>query len=186
MADRTEEVLRHLAKEAAECSKVLDEHDSMLRGHDHRLDALEDSPPGPTSWWWPSMTQDECRKSWAIIRAFVSDTLLYRYNLDVFPCWYRHNLCLDAITALYDAWSGNYSRKAAQWGKAEWLTTWRRQLLPMISDDLKNCKDACSRDGYAERLLCDEKTLDAFIEHDVLWVREGVARHEKRETGGEQ
>lgn len=72
------------------------------------------SQPGsdrPSRWAWRYSTKANAGKLWAELREFV-DWINTRYSLDserqIPPCWYRHSVGVEELTALMASWQAVY------------------------------------------------------------------------------
>ena len=75
------------------------------------LGAAPADQAGPNKWAWRHAAPEAAAGLWAALREFV-DWLNSRYALDserqVPPCWYRHPVAVEELTALMCSWQNAY------------------------------------------------------------------------------
>lgn len=94
------------------------------------VDATGDAPEGsPSQWSWHHARAEDRTRLWAELRSFV-DWLVDRYQptgeLRIPPCWYRHPVAVEELTALMVAWRGAY---CGSHRPSERLLSWHQNCL---------------------------------------------------------
>jgi hypothetical protein len=144
------------------------------------VEALESGiAHGP--WAWANLDSEEQRALFEELREWV-DWLVMRYHVSdeayrLQPCWYRHPVAVEELTALMVAWKAEYSRPKASTG----LTSWHAQslwpCLLRLNHDLKLFA-ACQRAGAHVAKDVDAPVTDAVDFATFL----GAPRAKDRET----
>lgn len=104
--------------------------------HGHLLEAVGNLTPGsarpnrPSRWSWQHLRDPSARtKLWQELRDFV-DWLIERYqptgDVVIRPCWYRHPVAVEELTALMAAWRAAYCSGDAP---ADLLIGWHQTWL---------------------------------------------------------
>ena len=134
------------------------------------VEALESGiAHGP--WAWAHLDSEEQRALFEELREWV-DWMVVRYHVSneayrLQPCWYRHPVAVEELTALMVAWKAEYSQPKASTG----LTTWHSQslwpALLRLNNDLK-LFTACQREGAhvakdVEPEVTDDLDFAAFL-----------------------
>jgi hypothetical protein len=108
---------------------------------------------------------DELREwvDWLVMRYHVSDEA---YRLQ--PCWYRHPVAVEELTALMVAWKAEYSQPKASTGLTAWHTQSLWPCLLRLNHDLKLFA-ACQRAGVhvakdVEAPVTDVVDFAAFLD----------------------
>lgn len=127
----------------------------------------------PNRWVWTFLPRDQAAQLWRELRWFV-DHLITRYPLSsdvsVPPCWYRHTVAVDELTALYAAW-----RQAFCSGDqpSDEMTAWHnRWLWPTLHTlhshaDWKECKAQRQHVAPAARQDRTDDDFDDFVARDL-------------------
>jgi hypothetical protein len=74
-----------------------------------------DNPPRPHAVCWRWLTADAAAEEWRALRDWV-DWLVGRYSIDhrvVPPCWYRHGVLVEELSALHTLWQVCFRRDAS-------------------------------------------------------------------------
>jgi hypothetical protein len=173
------EVVTELAATSEKHTAKLGALDTRVDTLDEAFQALEESLTErvnlarPSRWAREFLTQDETAQLWRETRWFV-DYLIRRYPLSseisIPPCWYRHELAVDELDAVYAAWREAYCSSSRP---STAMTAWRdRWLWPALQRlaahaDWRECKDARQHvDPTARQDLTDDGFAD-FVAADV-------------------
>ena len=83
----------------------------------------------PSRWSWHHVQGKDRERLWAELRSFV-DWLIDRYqptgDVGIPPCWYRHPIAVEELTALMVAWRGAYCSTNRP---SERLVSWHMNCL---------------------------------------------------------
>lgn len=93
-------------------------------------DGGDGGKPGyPSRWSWHHVRDRERAQLWAELRSFV-DWLIDRYqptgDVRIPPCWYRHPVAVEELTALMVAWRGAYCTSERP---SERIVSWHMNCL---------------------------------------------------------
>lgn len=127
----------------------------------------------PSRWAWQFLNRTEAEQLWREVRWFV-DAFTARYPLSAEvslpPCWYRHPLAVDELTAVYAAWreafcGGNRPSTAM----AAW---WDRWLWPMLNRlavhaDWRECKGSRQHVEPSARQELTDGEFDQYMQDEV-------------------
>jgi hypothetical protein len=127
----------------------------------------------PSRWAWPFLTKDEANQLWIELRWFV-DQFTTRYPLAVEvalpPCWYRHELARDELTAVYAAWREAFcgSNRPTS-AMAAWWDRWLWPALHRLSSyaDWLECKQARRHVEPTARQETTDDGFEDFLSADV-------------------
>lgn len=95
----------------AETEEVLDRLDAAERSVQGLVEYLQEAPAGG-AWCWRYLDPYETQALFIELRDWV-DWMVVRYNVDEYvrPCWFRHGVAIEELTALYVAWRSTYKEK---------------------------------------------------------------------------
>lgn len=127
----------------------------------------------PSRWAWQFLTAEDSEQLWREVRWFV-DQFVARYPLAnevaLPPCWYRHALALDELTAVYAAWREAFcgtsrptSSLAAWWDR--WL--WPCLLRLSAYADWRECKQSRKHVEPAARQEPTDDDFEKFVASDI-------------------
>lgn len=127
----------------------------------------------PSRWAWQFLTQKEASQLWLEVRWFV-DSFVTRYPLktDVAlpPCWYRHSLALDELTAVYAAWREAFcGGDRPTTSMTSWWDRWLWPALHRLSAqaDWRECKLSRLHVAPAARQETTDAQFDDFVATDL-------------------
>ncbi len=122
----------------------------------------EDNPGGP--WVWHLLDGDQQRELFAELREWV-DWLIERYAVQseqyrIEPCWYRHSVAVEELTALMVAYRAEYSpsQRKASAGLISWHTMWLWPCLARLNS--MGIFAACRRDRQHVESRIEIRTTD--------------------------
>jgi hypothetical protein len=61
----------------------------------------------PSRWVWPYLTREQAQQLWTEVTGWVEEVLMSQdlpRQVQIAPCWYRHTVAIEELTALYAAW----------------------------------------------------------------------------------
>lgn len=125
----------------------------------------------PSRWAWRYADSGTAAELWARLREFV-DWLNSRYALDserqVPPCWYRHPVAVEELTALMCSWQSVYCGSDTP---GDGLLAWHAACLWPCVDRLPDRASwqRCRGGGHAERAAVIHSTdveFDVFVKSD--------------------
>jgi hypothetical protein len=127
------------------------------------VDSLtEENPGGP--WAWHLLDGAQQRELFAELREWV-DWLIERYAVQseqyrIEPCWYRHPVAVEELTALMVAYRAEYSssQHKASAGLISWHTMWLWPCLARLNS--MGIFAACRRDRQHVESRIDIRTTD--------------------------
>ncbi|MGI4894533.1 MAG: hypothetical protein ACRYF3_05400 [Janthinobacterium lividum] len=141
-------------------ASALQEIQEQLGAHRTLLESLAEqvhaTPPGGP-WAWSYLDVDQRRELFTELRKWV-DWLVVRYRLGtqdayVPPCWFRHSIAVEELTALMVAWKAVYSKTARQ--PSSDLIAWHDRWLWPSVDRMKYRRvfHGCSATKHDETAL---------------------------------
>jgi hypothetical protein len=173
-------VLREQTGDVSKVRQELDELGEGVADLASRVSRLVSSPSmdgRPRPYWLPALEGEAAERAWRVLGGWVSDVVVGRYQHSVKPCWYRHPLAVDILTACYLAWSAAYNEQAAATAPAEFHDRWFPHLMRLVDADTKACK---ARKHEADEELTPsvhERTeFEAFIAAEVRATSEAGSR----------
>lgn len=133
----------------------------------------------PSPWLWAAATGEAREKLWAEVSDFV-DVHNARFGiyseLVIQPCWYRHSVVIEEITALMLSWrASHYGHQVPTIDPNYWLQNFLYPTFKRIRTEpwgQKSCTDTFHED-VARRPAPPRRDLDAFAAH----VEADVAVH---------
>ena len=146
----------------------LDEHEEAIG---RIIDLLTNQPGGP--WRWDKLQPAARERLWNDLFEFVTwldARYLSKVSREAYPlqpCWYQHEVAVEALTALMVAYLSVYRKSAtvASFGLVDWHerclwpTFERMKRLAMF----KNCSASKHEADAGESLRIDRAAFDEFI-----------------------
>ncbi|MDH6119795.1 hypothetical protein ABH930_004556 [Kitasatospora sp. GAS204A] len=90
---------------------VIGHIETLYQGQQQGQPAQDDDKAQPCRWSWRYASEENATDLWRELRDFV-DWLNSRYSLDserqIPPCWYRHSIAVEELTALMVSWTNAY------------------------------------------------------------------------------
>jgi hypothetical protein len=117
----------------------------------------------PRPYWLPSLQGERAEQAWRVLGKWVEDVVVGRYQHSIKPCWYRHALAVDVLTACYFAWSAAYHEEAVATAPAEWHDRWFPHLMRLVDADTKPCKTRKHEPDEEQPSVHDHAEFEAFI-----------------------
>ncbi|WUI00397.1 hypothetical protein OHR68_00780 [Spirillospora sp. NBC_00431] len=73
---------------------------------------------------WMRLAGDERRQVWMDLARFVEDLVLrYKMQLELMPCWWKHNDVVEELTALWQIHRATFRPGSAPNANLQWLNT---------------------------------------------------------------
>lgn len=93
--------------------------------------------------WWPALSDEQYVTLRRDLRGWLRDVLAARYPRDaqkLAPCWEKHPVAVDLLTAAWVTWAAALvARDADARDAADWHLRWRHDLIEAASQELENC-----------------------------------------------
>jgi hypothetical protein len=139
------------------------------------LTVEEEKERGPSRWAWRYADASTADKLWHELVEFV-DWLVTRYELTseavtVPPCWYRHPVAVEELTALMAAWQAAYfgRPKAARDDLIAWHDRWMWPCMARLQERAgwKGCLGARTHESRTLRPWNLDPDMESAIREDV-------------------
>ena len=141
--------------------------DTLTKAVDTLIELVQRGPAGdagPNRWAWRYATAELAGALWTELKDFV-EWLNSRYSLDserqVPPCWYRHPVAVEELTALMCAWQSVYCGPSTP---RDSLLAWHAGCLWPCLDRLPDRAgwQRCRGGQHIERACTIYRTDDGF------------------------
>ncbi len=159
---------------AAEVAGLRADVDALAEAMGKLVDMVQDlrggGPAGDAEacrWAWRYAAPDAAAALWAELREFV-DWLNSRYALDserqIPPCWYRHPVAVEELTALMCSWQAVYhGPDTPRDGLLAWHAHWLWPCVDRLPE--RAGWQRCRGGGHQTRTGTIHRTDDGFAEY---------------------